>query len=495
MTTHPCWSNDKNLGSAFPPLAQDVETDVAIVGGGITGITTAYELAKAGKRVTLLEQNELLSGDTGRTTAFFTYIVDASLMDLKNTFGEASAKRVWASNREIIDEVERIVRAERIDCDFRRCPVTVYAHDQAGQARLMDVAALGQSMGFPVAFKTDALPFPSHGFLFAPDQAKLQPIAYLRTLASRAAAAGADIRERTHVHAIEGHGPVTLFTSGGKITAKDVVIATHGPVTHTLQFPARLQASRTYAAEARIPSGMLPEGLYWNTEQPYHYFRVDRGDTHDRLIMGGEDHVTGNSASENACFETLKSYFRRLLPHLEMTFSAQWSGQIYQTIDGLPYIGRPAMEKHIYVATGYDGNGMTFGTIAAKIIADTIVTGAHPWSDLYAPLRPHGIGPLMEHGISFVRELIQGRLRADADSTEEIPKGSGKIVVENGKPIAVYKDDAGTLLKCSGVCTHMRCTVRWNDAEKSWDCPCHGSRFGTDGSVLNGPATAPLDRA
>ncbi len=414
MSTQPAWFRENDPGSVFPTVTADVETDVAIVGGGVTGITTAYLLAKAGKKVTLLEQNKLLSGDPGRTTAFLTYVVDAPLPTLKRTFGEKTAQLVWDSNRKAIDEIERIVRAEDIACDFSRSPAYVYGHAEEDRAGLKEAAELGRSLGFPVTFSDAPLPFKTHGYLFAPDQAKLHPVKYLQGLAARAQAHGAEIREQAHVDAVEGNDPVLLTTSGGRIRAKDVVIATHSPVTRALQSPAGLTAQRTYVLEAAVPSNALPQGLYWNTENPYHYFRIDRAEGEDLLIMGGEGHKTGLAGGqEEARFAALKSYFRELFPRVPMKFFARWSGQTYESIDGLPFIGRPIADRHHYVATGYNGNSMTFGTVAAMLLSSLILNGEHLWSHAYGTARPHGVTSLMTQGSAFAQERFQSRLRSD----------------------------------------------------------------------------------
>lgn len=495
MSTHPLWLQDKQPSTISEPSLKDLDTDVAIIGGGITGITCAYYLSKAGKRVTLIEQNGLLEGDTGYTTAFFTYVIDTALIDLKKTFGKDDASLVWSSSKDMIDEVERIIREERIDCEFTRCDATIFAHDEKGKKHLQDTATLAKELGFPLSFHEDSLPFSAHGYLRIPQQAKLHPIKYLEALAGIAKKAGVVIREHTHVHAVHPGEPMTLLTSTGKVTARDVIVATHGPVTNELQFPSRLKASRSYVLHASIPQGVLAEGLYWNTEDPYHYFRVDAGRAHDRILMGGEDHVTGQSKEpEEEHFVDLEVYFRNLLPTIPFEILDRWSGQIYETIDGLPYIGLAAGQTHQYIATGYNGNGMTFGTMAAKVISSLIIDGKHPWSDLYRCLRAHGVGTFLERGADFAYELIKGYVHRDKTSIEDMPADSGALIMEHGKPIAVFKQADGQVKKCSGVCTHLGCTVKWNSLERSWDCPCHGSRFDTDGQVLNGPAIKPLDK-
>ena len=491
MATQSFWLGRED--PARPALTGDLQTQVVVVGGGITGITTAYLLAKAGKQVVLLEQGKLVHGDSGFTTAFFSYLIDTSLADLQKTFGRERAALVWQSGREMIDLVEKIVSEEKIDCQFGRCGATLYAVDGDGRERLQAEAKLGSEMGFPVSFSDDVLPFAAQGSFFAPDQAKLHPVAYLRALAKCAEALGVKIFESTHVHQMKKGTPIMVQTSGGAIAAEQMVVATHGPMSSSVEFSTRLTPWRTYVVSATMPSAVVKEGLYWSTENPYHYFRIDKEGEHDRIILGGEDHPTGksdNAGQEH--FARLEQYLRGLLPTVVFETTDRWSGQYYASVDGLPYIGRPIGQEHLYVATGFSGNGMTFGTLAAKMISDTIVHGQHPWNDLYKSSRLSGLGATMKGGFDFVEQLIRGRFKASSGSLDDLVPGSGVVVQEHGKPVAVYKDHQGNIFRRSAVCTHLGCLVKWNAVESTWDCPCHGSRFATDGQVLMGPATEPL---
>ncbi len=494
MSTQSTWLQETSPSPQAHPALGSLLVDVAIIGGGITGVTSAYYLAKTGKRVALIEQNQIGTGDIGYTTGFFTHVLDISLQDLKKMFGEDGAKIAWESNQKTIDEIERIIRLENIECEFMRCPALVYAHDDKGKEFLQAEQGLANSLGFQTSFKDEGLPFSSHGYVEAPGQAKLHPIKYLRALAQCAQKSGALHLENTHVHDIKGDGPITLTTSNGNIIAQDVIVATHGMVSNPLSVSARMRASRSYVLEFSLEATPLIEALYWNTEDPYHYFRVDRVNNKIRLIVGGEDHETGKSdIPEKEHFERLEHWIKTLLPEIQGSPTHAWSGQIYETVDGLPYIGRISGE-HLFIATGYAGNGMTFGSMAGRIISDLIVTGRHPWADLYKTVRPHGFTALAEQGIAFLKELIVGRVQGDVDSEEEIAPGSGKIIMERGEPVAVFKSKEGKVIRCSGICTHLNCAVKWNGAEMSWDCPCHGSRFDTEGKVLNGPAIKPLAR-
>lgn len=479
---------------SFSPLSpSDKEIDIAIIGGGITGITTAYYLAKAGRQVALLEQGVLLQGDTSLTTAFVTHAIDANLQDLKKTFDEETAKNAWQSAKETIDEIERLIQYEHLDCEATRCPAFIFPADLPGRTEMEEEVKLASSLGFPLQWSSESFLFAPLGVATLPNQFKFHPVKYLQQLTQKAMDAGAKFYEHTHVHDFDGDGPFTLYTSHGTLRAQQLVVATHGPVVRSVEFPARLKAQRTYVIQATIPTGVLPEGLYWNTEAPYHYVRVDKGTEKDHILVGGEDHLTGKSPTPEAeHFSRLEMYLYNLLPPTEVTIEHQWSGQIYESLDGLPYIGRAIGKAPVYIATGYAGDGMIFGSMAAKMISSIICNGFHPWENLYKTLRPHGIKMLAEQSVNFIKELIQRDDKTEVASIDEIPTGTGKIMSEDGKPVAVFKTPNGKILKCSAICTHLHCTVGWNDIEKSWDCPCHGSRFDTNGAVLNGPAREPL---
>lgn len=471
------------------------EIDIAIVGGGITGITTAYYLAKTGKQIALLEQGKILQGDTALTTAFFSQALEATLTDLVKTFDETTAKNIWTSAQETIETVANLITAEQIECEASRCLVEIYACNRDGKTQLETEVEIAKKLGIPLFWSRKSPTFATHGSVVLEQQLKLHPLKYLQGLLARAIEYGAQVHEETHVHEIEGRGPFTLFTSQGKITAQMLVIATHSPITHPLEFPSRLSAKRTYVIQGTLSKDLVPEGLYWDTAEPYHYFRVDRGEDTDRFLFGGEDHLTGEeSVSTDEHFEKLERVFRALLPTASIAIERRWSGQVYESIDRLPYIGRPMQEQNEYVATGFGGDGMVFGSMSGKIISELICTGSHPWAELYKTFRPHGVGQALKQGAHFAKELIKKNHEAEVKSVDDIPVGTGKIMMEDGKPVAVFKSPQGKILKCSAVCTHLRCTVHWNDPEKSWDCPCHGSRFDTNGTVLNGPASEPLPR-
>lgn len=476
--------------AVYPRLNSTREVDVAIVGAGIAGITTAYELVKAGKKVALLEQGRIGEGMTGRTTAFVTHVTDKSLSELQRMFGAERAALVWKSGRSAIDEMERVIATEAIDCDFVRCPAYIYATDEAGLRRLRREQELAETFGFSTRVERSPLGFVTRGYLRVEDQAKFHPVKYATALAERTVALGAHVFENSKVIGYSRTHPLIVKTSDGEVHAKQVVLATHIPLGDPDLLSIRIDAYQTYALEAKIPSGLLPAGLFWDTQKPYHYFRVDPFPNYDRLILGGEDHRTGQSKDTREHFSRLEGFLKDLLPGKDVEIVREWSGEILETIDGLPYIGNTS--KDLFVSTGFAGNGMTFGVLSAMITRDLILGKADAVTELYRTKRIKGFWHLLGRVRNFLIGLIKGRIIGDSAVLKDILSDEGAIVTMGGKKVAVYRTASGKIVKLSPVCTHMGCMVQWNAAGKTWDCPCHGSRFKKEGGVLNGPASKPL---
>ncbi len=465
---------------------------MVIVGGGIAGLTTAYELVKAGKKIALLEAHQLGGGATAMTTAFVTYVIDTPLPELSSRFGQSKAALVWESGRTAIDELERIIKTESIDCDFMRCPANIYAADEKGFEQLKNTEALAKKLGFDAALNTAPLGFSTPGYLRVENQGKFSPLKYLQGLAARITDLGGAIFENTKVISYTRGTDCVVKTVDGEIHAKQIVLATHCPIGDPQMISLRIQANQSYALEAKIPSNSLPEGLYWDTLKPYHYFRIDRFPAFDRMILGGEDHATGHSADTTAHTARLESYLHDLLPAEKPEIIRTWSGEVLETIDGLPYIGQ--MGKNRFVCTGFSGNGMTYGVLSAMIIRDQILGQTNPFTMLYRTNRLTGFTRLLGRFYAISKSLLKARLQKSSTMLETIAPDDGAIVTVNGKQIAAYRSADGKLIQLSPICTHLGCTVGWNAAAKTWDCPCHGSRYKKDGEVLNGPAQKPLQK-
>ena len=479
--------------SPFASLAGDVQADVVIVGAGITGLTAALLLAEKGRRVVVLEKETIGSGETGNTTAHITVAIDARYHYVQRHYSKEEATLVADASRAALEKIAELVQRHSIDCHFRRVPGYLYTEKRKYVAELKNEASAAREAGLDAQW-TDSvpLPFETRGAVLWPDQAQFHPREYITALAKHAAAAGAQIFERTHATKI---APGVVETGGGRVTADHVFMATNVPIKGFTHVHTKGAAYRSYAM-AFAETGSHPEGLFWDTADPYHYTRWQETSEGTFLIVGGEDHRTGEENDTEGCFSRLAEYTRQSFGPHDPRY--RWSGQIIEPHGGLPMIG--GSSEQVYLSTGYAGQGMTFGTVGGMLVSDLILGVSNPWKDVFDPMRnrPHvTTREFITENLHFPAHLIADRLTSanvEAQSTDEVANGEGKIVEVGGKKVAAYRDDAGTLHRLSPVCTHMKCDVAWNPAERTWDCPCHGSRFTPQGDVLNGPARDPLKR-
>ncbi|MEK7540323.1 MAG: FAD-binding oxidoreductase [Patescibacteria group bacterium] len=388
LNTSP-WLADWPPKVEFPPLAGDISVDVAVVGGGMNGMLTAYALAKHGVSVALVEKSSIGSGESGYTTAFLTKVMDLSLVELTTRYGAQTARQIWEAGQWAIHRLEEISIEESIACDLFRCEAMVFTQDEAGEKMLQAEMAQAQQPGLKAEWMRNHVQFQSKGHLSIPDQAKFHPRKFLTGLSKALEQRGGQLFEKTKVTkwvqpaAGQGH---QLVTPQGTVTAHQVVVCTHLPqLTQDIWTPP-VTSWQTYALEANGPSGILPEALFWDTESPYHYFRVDRQVDHDRIILGGADHLMGQTPKQNP-HQTLKNYLAKLFPEVRFTFSSLWGGQILETPDGLPCIGAITANKTVFVGTGFSGNGMTFSAVSAQVNTHLILHGKHEWADVFDPLR------------------------------------------------------------------------------------------------------------
>ena len=496
--TTPYWS----ASAAFPRFAkldENGKADVVVVGAGITGLTTAYLLAKAGRRVVVLERDRCAGTDTGHTSAHLTMVVDRRLTDLVKRFGPNHAQAVWDAGFAAIALIDDVVREHGIDAGFDW--VDGYLHapiDASGDERapLEEEARIAGELGFDAEY-VDAVPLFGRPGVRFPNQARLHPRKYLAGLAKAIVALGGRIHE--HSEAAEfSDAPRAVKANGCTVTCDDIVIATHNPTFGLLGmaaatlFQTKLALYTSYVVAGRVAPGLVADALWWDTADPYHYVRVEPHRDYDVVIFGGEDHKTGQEEDTSGCFDRLEERLRGIVPDVEITH--RWSGQVIETPDGLPYIGQSA--KGQYSATGYAGNGLTFGTLAGIMVSDAILQRSNPWADLFDPNRKalvRGVWDYIKENVDYPYYMIRDRFAgAEARSLREVKRGQGKVIERNGAKIAAYRDPAGAVTERSAVCTHMGCTVAWNSAESTWDCPCHGSRFKPTGQVISGPAGAPL---
>jgi glycine/D-amino acid oxidase-like deaminating enzyme/nitrite reductase/ring-hydroxylating ferredoxin subunit len=487
---------------SFPPLApltSNLRADVCIVGAGIAGLSVAYQLTRAGASVVVVEASELGSGETARTSAHLSNVLDTRYHHLESLHGAERTPLIAASHARAIDEIEAIAMHQGIACELRRVDGFLFAADGSDPSSLTNEQAAAQRAGIDVTWieRAPLLPFDTGRCLRFPNQAQFHPLRYLAGLAEAVRKAGGKI-VGGHVVRVEGTPVVIETTTGTAVTADAAVVATNTPVNDRITMHTKQAAYRTYVIAAPVPGGSIPPGLYWDTADPYHYVRLQpHDDARDLLIVGGEDHHTGEGTASRAPFVRLEAWaharFEALGPVLH-----RWSGQIMASIDGIGFIGRnPGDAANVFIATGDTGNGLTHGTIAGLLLADLIAGRSSPWTEVYEPSRitPRAAWTFAKESLhvaaGYARWLAPARTQAHA----ELAPGHGAVLQRGLRKVAVYRDERGGLHELSAVCPHLGGVVVWNDVEKSWDCPCHGSRFDTNGCVLNGPAASGLDPA
>jgi glycine/D-amino acid oxidase-like deaminating enzyme/nitrite reductase/ring-hydroxylating ferredoxin subunit len=444
----------------------------------------------------VLEQDRLGSGTTGSTTAHLTQVFDTGLDKLVQALGTEGARAVWEAGRRAIAHLEATAEAERIACHFRRVPGYYYATSRSALRDVQDEAKRARDLGFVADVVFDRVyPPMAHGGMRVASQAQFHPRKYLLGLAERLAERGCLLFEHSHVSAVHAGEPARVDANGFVVSATHVVFATHAPI-HNRLFAAKVAAYQSYAVGVRVPRGTFPYALAWDSEDPYHYWRQEPGEGFDTLIVGGEDHRTGQKAHTCNAFEKLEAYVHEQLEGVEHALTHGWSAQWWEPVDGVPFIGRVAGAPNEYIATGFSGNGMTFGPFAGLLIADLILGRPNAMAAYFDPSRLKlraGAITFVTENIAFPAYFAKDWLTpAEAAELDELHPGEGRVVAMNGQRVAASRDEQGGVHLVSAVCTHMACQVHWNEAETTWDCPCHGSRFTPDGAVVTGPAIQPL---
>jgi glycine/D-amino acid oxidase-like deaminating enzyme/nitrite reductase/ring-hydroxylating ferredoxin subunit len=482
---------------SFQSLQGDIRVDVAVVGAGISGLTAAILLKERGKTVAVIEKDGILRGETGHTTAHLTEAVDARYHTIRKDFGREAARLVADASRSSIEQIDAFIRQHNIRCRFRRLPGFLYTEKRRDVAGLKSEAVSASEAGVAAKWVTDVpLPFRTRGAVRFENQAQFHPREYLIALAAKIEGNGSRIFEKTKVVRVEEGDQCVIETESGTIRADSVFVAANVPVNDRFFIHTKLAAYRSYAIA--LDSGNdHADALFWDTEDPYHYTRWQETDAGRFLIVGGEDHKVGEEDDTEGCYSDLQDYVREKFGATNLRY--RWSGQIIEPVDGLPYIGRNTNSEKAYVATGYAGQGMTFGTVAGMIVADLIAGRSNPWADLFDATRVKVKGAIRDYlseNVDYPKHMILDRVISrdvEGTSASAVAPGEGKIVSVDGKKVALYRSDDGTVRALSPVCPHMGCDVAWNNAERTWDCPCHGSRFTPEGRVVNGPATSDLE--
>ncbi|MDX2002889.1 MAG: FAD-dependent oxidoreductase [Chitinophagales bacterium] len=490
----------------YTPLEQDIIVDVAIVGGGLSGLSCAYELTKRNLKVAVLEDGYIGSGETGRTTAHLVNALDDRYYDIEKKFNEEVAKLAAASHTAAIDYIERTVQQENIACDFERLDGYLFLHPTDEESTLRKELDATQRAAIPTEWvaKMPGIKSDMQAIRF-PRQAQFHVMKYLQGLCKAIVAKGGQIFTNTHVKSVKKEHAETA--NGKKVTAKHFIVATNTPVNDLVTMHTKQAPYRTYAIGAAIAKDSIKRALWWDTGDheskwptyPYHYARLQPyNETHDLLIVGGEDHKTGQAdeeqISEEQRYRNLQAWTQRHFPSMENVVY-RWSGQVMEPADNLGYIGRNPGDNNIYIVTGDSGNGMTHATIAAMLISDLIQEIENPWVKIYDPSRSaiHGAREFLEENLNVAKKYTELLTSGDNITPAKLKNGEGAIIRSGLSKKAIYKDERGHLHTFSAVCPHLGCIVHWNPDEKSFDCPCHGSRFTCFGKVVNGPANTDLE--
>lgn len=497
--TIPVWREKEAPKPDFPLLDENQRADVCIVGAGIAGLTTAYLLAKEGKSVIVIDARGISTGETSRTTAHLTAVLDDRFFRLEQLFGVENAHLAADSHRAAIDRIETIVRDEHIDCDFSRLDGFLVVcgenqnkefekeRDALRRAGFSDMEVLPDVQIPEIQGMGPAARFPRQGAFHIQN--------YMTGLANAVQRYGGRICTGQVVE-VKGGADARVTTDVGKtIHANAIVVATNAPINDWAAIYTKQAAYRTYVIAYEIAKGSYPDFLLWDMEDPYHYVRVVHGIELDMLVVGGEDHKVGQANDAEQRWQRLddwaQEYFGQLGP-----IDYRWSGQVMEPVDSLAFIGRNPMDaENVFIATGDSGNGMTHGTIAGILNSDLIMRRDNPWQKIYDPSRIS-----LKAAPAFVSENVNavGRMMKDWIKPEEIAsvetlaRGEGATLRKGATKIAAYRDETGEIHQRSAICTHLGCIVQWNSGEKSWDCPCHGSRFDPCGEVLHAPAVRPL---
>jgi glycine/D-amino acid oxidase-like deaminating enzyme/nitrite reductase/ring-hydroxylating ferredoxin subunit len=482
---------------SLPRLAHDVEADVAVLGGGIVGITTALLLQEGGARVALVEADRLACGVTGNTTAKVTSQHGLIYARLRRKLGQDAARGYGQAQEAALAWIAARVERDVIDCDFRRQAAYAYVTSAARRSQVEQEVEAAAAAGLPATLaETTPLPYPVEAAVRFADQAEFHVRKYLMALVERLLAGGGQVFEHSRAVEVGTDGGCVVKTAGGRVIADRVVVATHYPfLDRSLAF-ARLTPERSYAIACRI-AGQPPEGMHISANSPTRSVRAVPIGEEELLLIGGEGHTPGTGGDTEERYRRLERFARE---HWDVnSVEYRWSAQDNRTLDGVPYVGRltPRSDR-AFMASGFAKWGMTGGTAAALLLADLVQGRANPSAKLFDPNRitPLASAPRFAlHNAEVAAHFVGDRLKTrGAPSLEDLRPGEGAIVRHDGQKVAAYRDELGEAIAVSTRCTHLGCQVAWNSAERSWDCPCHGSRFAPDGSVLQGPAVHRLER-
>lgn len=492
----------------FEKLKQNSETDILIIGGGIAGVTSAYCLLKAGRKIILVEDGYIGSGETGRTTAHLTWALDARYFELEKLFGKEKAMLAGNSHLQAVQFIDSTVKSEKIDCSFKRVPGYLFLSGNDTKETLEKEYEATKNAGLLTEMleKVPSLEAEEgKRCIKFPEQGQIHIMKYLKGLTDAIIKMGGKIYTETKAEDITKNG---AKANGFDIKANHIIVATNTPINDIVTMHTKQWAYRTYVIGAKIPKGTLPYSLWWDTGdqdskwvgEPYHYVRLEELDEqNDLLISGGEDHKVGQADTENIPeeerFVKLIDWTKKRFPSLE-SVAYKWSGQVMEPIDSLAYIGKNPGDENIYIITGHSGNGITHGTLGGIILTDIITGKENSKIELFSPSRItlKSTSDYLQEVGNMVGQYGDWLTKGDVANVFALQLGQGGIISSGIKKIAAYRDEQNTMHTCTAVCPHLGAILQWNAEEKSFDCPAHGSRFTTDGKVINGPANCNLEK-
>ncbi len=504
---HPLWENAGLINRGA--LNEDLRTDVCVVGAGIAGVSVAYQLARENQSVVVIDDGAIGGGETLHTTAHLSNAFDDRYSEMEKVHGEELTRLIAASHTAAIEQIDELIYTEGIDCDFERLDGYLYVPEGKSRDILNSELEAAHRAGLKDVELLDRVPglaFDTGPCLRFPRQGQFHPIKYLRGLVAAAEKLGVRFHGGTRAKSIDGGIPAKVVTDSGRvITSGAVVVATNTPINDMFAIHTKQAAYRTYAVGLRAPRSAFPKILLWDESyrpentatEAYHYVRLaedDHDSTRVIMVVGGEDHKTGQADDGEQRLDRLEAWARERFPGLEEV-AYRWSGQVMEPVDGVAYIGlNPGDEENVFIATGDSGMGMTHGTIAGMLLRDLILHRDNPWARLYDPsrVRLRAAGEYARENLNVAAQYTDYLTPGEVESVEHVVRGSGALIRRGMTKIAVYRDENGTLIERSAVCPHMGCIVQWNDSSKTWDCPCHGSRFDCTGRMINGPANTDL---
>lgn len=500
--TQTLWKSSKSSNERFNQLRKYIDVDVCVIGAGIAGVINAYLLAKTGRSVALIDSGEISNGATIDTTAHITWVLDQRYHKLCETYGNQNTKLIAQSHRKAIENIAKIIKDEKIDCNFEWVSGFLFAAqpdevEEKNETYWDQELYTLRNLGFTDIHSLSTAPLASvktGPAIEFTNQAQFHPIKFIHGLISVLKNLGVQIYTNSRVVNIQGESPVFVETEDkGMISTRAAIIATNSPINNIFRMHTKQSAYQSYVIAMRIPRFSHSRALYWDDLDPYHYVRFAPSEDYDLMIVGGEDHKTGQENDADDRFARLERWAR---VHFSQAGEVEyrWCGQVLEPIDDLAFIGRNPGNKNIYIATGFSGNGMTYGMISGLILKDLIDEKHHAWENIYDPSRItlHAAGEFAKENLNVAWQMSDWVKSGDVEGVDDIANNEGAVVRQGLKMLAVYKDESGQVSSYSAKCPHLGCIVHWNAAAKTWDCPCHGSRFSCHGEVITGPTTKDL---